>query len=172
MFAVYQKDSGMFTLIPFSSSERAKTAKASLSLNRTMSHMRSFKLKLCRRRHSASIDRRFWFPFPSPLEGGRSRGWATLGSFDLVTERESETYTLQALSEEDLRQWLGALNALEPVPHSPCPFPSCAQWQPGAPGVHGGEQWAGVGERERGSVGGADAGRDGLPLRRQVHRLR
>lgn len=43
--------------------------------------------------------------------------------FDIVPEERSEVMTLQALSEEDRRQWLDAMDGREPV-YSPGTGPS------------------------------------------------
>ncbi|VDO46595.1 unnamed protein product [Onchocerca flexuosa] len=55
----------------------------------------SFKLKACIRRASDSIDKRF--------------------CFDVLAMDRTEQMTLQALSEEDRRQWLDAMDGREPV---------------------------------------------------------
>uniref|UniRef100_A0AC35TRV9 PH domain-containing protein n=1 Tax=Rhabditophanes sp. KR3021 TaxID=114890 RepID=A0AC35TRV9_9BILA len=81
-----------------------------IPVNRALDQSISFKLKTCTRRASDSIDKRF--------------------CFDLVAEERPEVMTFQALSEEDRRQWLDAMDGREPVyspgtgPHSAGAFES------------------------------------------------
>ena len=63
------------------------------------------RLKSCIRRASDSIDKRFCFDIISQTqEKGEGQGG-----------RQSQTFTLQALSEEDCKHWMDALDGKEPV---------------------------------------------------------
>ncbi|KAK0417114.1 hypothetical protein QR680_012838 [Steinernema hermaphroditum] len=86
-YCVYSKETRIFTMIPVSSKTDMKCA---------LEQSVSFKLKSCTRRASDSIDKRF--------------------CFDVVADdRPGDVMTFQALSEEDRRQWLEALDGNEPI---------------------------------------------------------
>ncbi|VDO95815.1 unnamed protein product [Soboliphyme baturini] len=87
-YCVYQKESRMFTMIPFSQNSKH-------DFNTAYSQNISKKLKSCTRRASDSIDKRF--------------------CFDVTFDECSEVLTFQALSEEDRRLWLDSLDGKEPV---------------------------------------------------------
>ncbi|CAJ0941899.1 unnamed protein product, partial [Mesorhabditis belari] len=95
-YCVYSKETRIFTMIPEKS-----------DMPRAIDQSIRFKLKECVRRSSDSIDRRF--------------------CFDVVGEERGlpQTYTLQALSEEDRKQWLDALDGKQPI-YSPGAGPSCS----------------------------------------------
>ncbi|VDM38216.1 unnamed protein product [Toxocara canis] len=86
-YCVYQKETRIFTMIPVNST--AKT-----DMKGALGQSVSFKLKSCTRRDSDSIDKRF--------------------CFDVSAIDRPESITLQALSEEDRRQWLDAMDGREP----------------------------------------------------------
>uniref|UniRef100_A0A0N4Z2K5 Rho GTPase-activating protein 26 n=1 Tax=Parastrongyloides trichosuri TaxID=131310 RepID=A0A0N4Z2K5_PARTI len=86
-YCVYQKETRIFTMIPVNSTVKT-------DMKGALEQSVSFKLKSCIRRASDSIDKRF--------------------CFDLVSD-ERDTMTFQALSEEDRRQWLDAMDGKEPV---------------------------------------------------------
>uniref|UniRef100_A0A915CHL9 Rho GTPase-activating protein 26 n=1 Tax=Parascaris univalens TaxID=6257 RepID=A0A915CHL9_PARUN len=87
-YCVYQKETRIFTMIPVNST--AKT-----DMKGALGQSVSFKLKSCTRRASDSIDKRF--------------------CFDVCAIERPEPITLQALSEEDRRQWLDAMDGREPI---------------------------------------------------------
>lgn len=87
-YCVYQKETRIFTMIPVNST--AKT-----DMKGALVQSISFKLKSCTRRASDSIDKRF--------------------CFDVLAMDRAETITVQALSEEDRRQWLDAMDGREPI---------------------------------------------------------
>ncbi|VDM70343.1 unnamed protein product [Strongylus vulgaris] len=68
----------------------------------------SFKLKECLRRSSDSIDKRF--------------------CFDLIADERPDVMTFQALSEEDRRQWIDAMDGKQTV-YSPGAGPSTTTLQ-------------------------------------------
>uniref|UniRef100_A0AAF5DE37 Rho GTPase-activating protein 26 n=1 Tax=Strongyloides stercoralis TaxID=6248 RepID=A0AAF5DE37_STRER len=86
-YCVYQKETRIFTMIPVNSTVKT-------DMKGALEQSVSFKLKSCIRRASDSIDKRF--------------------CFDLISD-ERDTMTFQALSEEDRRQWLDAMDGREPV---------------------------------------------------------
>uniref|UniRef100_A0A914VZW4 Rho GTPase-activating protein 26 n=1 Tax=Plectus sambesii TaxID=2011161 RepID=A0A914VZW4_9BILA len=87
-YCVYQKETRIFTMIPVTSSTKQ-------DMKGTLGQSISFKLKACIRRASDSIDKRF--------------------CFDLSSDDRADIITVQALSEEDRRQWLDAMDGREPV---------------------------------------------------------
>uniref|UniRef100_A0A914E7L2 Rho GTPase-activating protein 26 n=1 Tax=Acrobeloides nanus TaxID=290746 RepID=A0A914E7L2_9BILA len=87
-YCVYSKETRIFTMIPVNTSSKT-------DMRASLEQSVSFKLKTCIRRASDSIDKRF--------------------CFDLVGEDRSEIMTFQALSDEDRRQWLDAMDGKEPV---------------------------------------------------------
>ncbi|KAI1729033.1 BAR domain of APPL family domain-containing protein [Ditylenchus destructor] len=90
-YCVYSKETRIFTMIPVTQ----HSSKAGMKEKGFESVSVSFKLKSCVRRASDSIDKRF--------------------CFDVIPEERSEVITIQALSEEDRRQWLEAMDGREPV---------------------------------------------------------
>ncbi|VDM96975.1 unnamed protein product [Thelazia callipaeda] len=98
-YCVYQKETRIFTMIPVNST--AKT-----DMKGALGQSVSFKLKACTRRASDSIDKRM---ISSPLY------MILRFCFDVLAMDRSEIMTLQALSEEDRRQWLDAMDGREPV---------------------------------------------------------
>ncbi|VDK84974.1 unnamed protein product [Onchocerca ochengi] len=87
-YCVYQKETRIFTMIPVNNTART-------DMKGALGQSVSFKLKACIRRASDSIDKRF--------------------CFDVLAMDRTEQMTLQALSEEDRRQWLDAMDGREPV---------------------------------------------------------
>ncbi|VDK19901.1 unnamed protein product, partial [Anisakis simplex] len=87
-YCVYQKETRIFTMIPVNNT--AKT-----DMKGALGQSVSFKLKSCTRRASDSIDKRF--------------------CFDISAIDRPESITVQALCEEDRRQWLDAMDGREPV---------------------------------------------------------
>ncbi|MFH4975696.1 hypothetical protein AB6A40_002405 [Gnathostoma spinigerum] len=87
-YCVYQKETRIFTMITMNSSART-------DMKGALDQSVSFKLKSCTRRASDSIDKRF--------------------CFDVLAMDRTEPITLQALSEEDRRQWLDAMDGREPI---------------------------------------------------------
>ncbi|CAD6188223.1 unnamed protein product [Caenorhabditis auriculariae] len=69
----------------------------------------SFKFKECAKRSSDSIDKRF--------------------CFDVVAEERSDVMTFQALSEEDLREWVDAMDGGKTSVFSTARNPSCSSYQ-------------------------------------------
>ncbi|KAH7731803.1 rho GTPase-activating protein 26 [Aphelenchoides avenae] len=97
-YCVYSKETRIFTIIPVNTSTINQ-------MKGVLDQAVSFKLKSCMRRASDSIDKRF--------------------CFDIIPEERHEQMTLQALSEEDRRQWLEAMDGTEPT-YSPGMGPSNA----------------------------------------------
>ncbi|VIO92538.1 Rho-GTPase-activating, putative [Brugia malayi] len=87
-YCVYQKETRIFTMIPVNNTART-------DMKGALGQSVSFKLKTCTRRASDSIDKRF--------------------CFDVLAMDRTEQMTLQALSEEDRRQWLDAMDGREPI---------------------------------------------------------
>lgn len=87
-YCVYQKETRIFTMIPSNSSTKT-------DMRGALGQSVSFKVKSCTRRASDTIDKRF--------------------CFDILAVNRTESLTLQALSEEDRRQWLDAMDGREPV---------------------------------------------------------
>ncbi|VDN52990.1 unnamed protein product [Dracunculus medinensis] len=86
-YCVYQKETRIFTMIPSNSSTKT-------DMRGALGQSVSFKVKSCTRRASDTIDKRF--------------------CFDILAVNRTESLTLQALSEEDRRQWLDAMDGREP----------------------------------------------------------
>ncbi|RCN48196.1 PH domain protein [Ancylostoma caninum] len=87
-YCVYSKETRIFTMIPITATSKTDM-KGALGLSV------SFKLKECLRRSSDSIDKRF--------------------CFDLIADERPDVMTFQALSEEDRRQWIDAMDGKQTV---------------------------------------------------------
>uniref|UniRef100_A0A915CP34 PH domain-containing protein n=1 Tax=Ditylenchus dipsaci TaxID=166011 RepID=A0A915CP34_9BILA len=90
------KRNSHFYMIPVSSSTKSEMKEKQL-----LDSSVSFKLKSCVRRASDSIDKRFCFDVIPEESTGTRTG--------------PDVMTLQALSEEDRRQWLDSMDGREPV---------------------------------------------------------
>uniref|UniRef100_A0A0N5AS63 PH domain-containing protein n=1 Tax=Syphacia muris TaxID=451379 RepID=A0A0N5AS63_9BILA len=93
-YCVYQKETRILSLMPVNSTIKSDMKDA-------IGQLTTYKLKSCTRRASDSIDKRFCFDISVAITGESS-------------DRD-EMITLQALSEEDRRQWLDAMDGREPV---------------------------------------------------------
>lgn len=97
----------MVTLIPVTSS--VKTVISQLinnipqDMKGTLGQSIYFKLKECIRKSSDSIDKRFSLSLTFINLSNRF-------CFDVVSDEKGETITFQAMSEEDRRQWLDAMD--------------------------------------------------------------
>uniref|UniRef100_A0A7I4YAZ0 Rho GTPase-activating protein 26 n=2 Tax=Strongyloidea TaxID=27829 RepID=A0A7I4YAZ0_HAECO len=100
-YCVYSKETRIFTMIPITATSKTDM-KGALGLSV------SFKLKECLRRSSDSIDKRF--------------------CFDLIADERPDVMTFQALSEEDRRQWIDAMDGKQTV-YSPGAGPSTTTLQ-------------------------------------------
>ncbi|KAJ1371723.1 hypothetical protein KIN20_033720 [Parelaphostrongylus tenuis] len=87
-YCVYSKETRIFTMIPTSATSKT-------DMKGTLGMSISFKLKECVRRSSDSIDKRF--------------------CFDLIADERPDVMTFQALSEEDRRQWIDAMDGKQTV---------------------------------------------------------
>ncbi|VDM63071.1 unnamed protein product [Angiostrongylus costaricensis] len=87
-YCVYSKETRIFTMIPITATSKTDM-KGALGLSV------SFKLKECVRRSSDSIDKRF--------------------CFDIIADERPDVMTFQALSEEDRRQWIDAMDGKQTV---------------------------------------------------------
>ncbi|CAI4230683.1 unnamed protein product [Auanema sp. JU1783] len=97
-YCVFQRETRIFTIIPANSSVKT-------DMKGALGQSIAFKLKECVRRSSDSIDKRF--------------------CFDITADERPEPMTFQALSEEDRRQWLDAMDGKQTV-YSPGTGPSCS----------------------------------------------
>ncbi|KAK6742410.1 hypothetical protein RB195_009965 [Necator americanus] len=100
-YCVYSKETRIFTMIPITATSKTDM-KGALGLSV------SFKLKECLRRSSDSIDKRF--------------------CFDLIADERPDVMTFQALSEEDRRQWIDAMDGKQTV-YAPGAGPSTTTLQ-------------------------------------------
>ncbi|KAE9421150.1 hypothetical protein Angca_008094 [Angiostrongylus cantonensis] len=87
-YCVYSKETRIFTMIPI-------TATSKTDMKGALGSSVSFKLKECVRRSSDSIDKRF--------------------CFDIIADERPDVMTFQALSEEDRRQWIDAMDGKQTV---------------------------------------------------------
>jgi hypothetical protein len=105
-YCIYSKETRIFTMILANTAIKSDMKGNESRYDKVITEQSvSFKLKSCIRRASDSIDKRF--------------------CFDVVPEERPEVMTLQALSEEDRRQWLDAMDGKEPV-YSPGAGPPSA----------------------------------------------